>query len=275
VNLPQATLLQVNEARGQILIAQAQRVYQTLVTPLPLFFLNGSLSLNDLFAPGVIGRVDPFGIFSGATFADYFYVFAASPTTIVPSVNIVKTSVNLTAPNPSVFIRVDILFAIPTNPPYPVLNITESGTFTFAPNNTIISADLIAHNLGFDTDSSVKDRGAFVTQFCTDYFNYCNITTDPLGYYNNFTECYDTLFNPAVIRQNTYNGATNVTYDQAAGNTQICRRIHLSIAKFTPIPHCSHAGRTGGGQCTDAAGAFGPNPGPYYANYYTSAQNNF
>jgi hypothetical protein len=278
LSLALATLLQVNQSLGEFYVSQAKEVYTNLIYPIPLEILNGSLSVDNLFAPGVIGRVDPLGIFNGKTFSDYFYVFAVMPgipAIQVGKVTFPKSAVNLTGPLPVVSIRVDIGFSPLGVPDFIVQNVTESGTFTFAPNGTILTADLIIHNVGFATDPTIKNRTAFVESFCTDYFTFCNRTTDPLGYYNTSQQCFNTLFDADIIRQETFLGSTNVTYDQAGGNTMICRRVHLSIARFDPSFHCPHAGQTGGGQCTDAAGVFGPNPGPYYTNYYTPFQSNF
>jgi len=278
LNVPLATQSQVNAILGDKLVAAVLEVYSSLVYPIPLFILNGSKSLN-FFAPNVRGRIDPFGIFDAHTLVEYFFAAAVNPGIGVVSVNVIQTATNLTGTNPVVYIRVDLLFGVllPGGSLFPVENLTQTGKFTFDPNNqTIIAADVILHNLGFATDAGIKDRVAFVTAFCTQYFATCNLTTDPNGYYGTPENCFNTLFDPTKVRQTTWNGDTNVTYDQAAGNTQVCRQVHLNIAfNGNRFVHCPHAGSTGGGQCTDEAGIFGPLDGPYMNNYYSAAQQGF
>jgi len=277
LNVPLATQLQVNAILGDTLVAIATKVYSSLVYPLPLFILNGSISLN-VFAPNVRGRIDPFGVFDSHTLSEYFYAGAVNPGIGVVSINVIQTATNFIGIHPVVYIRADILFGVFVGDfLFPVENLTQTAKFTFDPKNqTIIAADVINHNLGFGTDTGIKDRVAFVTNFCNQYFATCNSTTDPNGYYGTFGNCFNTLFDPTQIRQTTWNGATNVTFDQAAGNTQVCRQVHLNIAfNGDRFVHCPHAGSTGGGQCTDDAGIFGPNPGPYYSSYYTAAQQGF
>jgi len=251
-----------SQARANARISQVQLIYTNLIYPTPLSILNGSVSLNNLFAPFVRGRVDPFGIFLGATLADYYYVFSANKGTGVTAVYFKHISYNDS--DSTVAVRVDLLFSAILAPGvyYPITNLTESGIYRFAPNNTVVSVDAIVHNVGFFSNPSVVpagvkyvgDRSVFVNQLCTDILNYCPPQYDPVGYYHNVTDCLNFMTNGS---------ARVATYDEPNGNTDICRRYHATIARLFPDVHCVHAGKTGGDQCVDP---------PYYASYYSAAQ---
>lgn len=253
-----------SQERGDVRINQARQVYLNLIHPTPLFVLNGSKDLNDLFAPGVIGRVDPLGLFHGHALVDYFYAFSANSARGVYAVFFKELSYNESTS--SVFIRVDIQFGVllSTNPDvwFPVTNFTQSGKYRFAPNNTIIGVDVTIHNLGTIVNRNIVptgityggDRTAYLTGVCTLIFNSCPPEKDPLGYYTSVQDCISFMTGGTV---------RVATFADPGGNTDICRALHASIARWVPDVHCPHAGKTGGGQCVDP---------PYYNTYWGNDQ---
>ena len=249
LNIALATQLQVNASRANTLIQQVMRVYNYLDYPTPLFILNGSLPLNDLFDPNVIARADPLSIVNGSQIVqEYFYVFAvqalhAQTPVVIYAVEFQELGCNMTTPNPVVFVRVIVKYGVflPGGGFLNVVNYTQLGTFTFGLNNTIIKADLVIPNIGFSTNSQLLNRTLYRINTCNLYFAFCNATYDPLGYYTSFDDCMDFLTNH--VRNTTYtNPNIPVDYDQPAGNTDVCRNFHLQMARYAPIPHCSHGG---------------------------------
>jgi len=155
---------------------------------------------------------------------------------------------------------------------------TESGIYRFGPNNTIIRADVIIHNLGALVNANLLfPDDLYDVATCSSYFVYCNTTTDPEGWYFNQSNCLSFLnggsyvagngtFIPAsqnTIRSLNYNGFGQVSYDQPAGNNHVCRSLHVVLAQFAPVTHCPHVGSTGGNACFDP---------PYYTSYYSASQ---
>jgi len=244
------------------------------------------MSLDNIFNPNASGRIDPLTIIMGSTaLAEYFYSFTVQPAypggplAYVNAVDFVSLSVNMTSPLPKVFNRVRIRYVLAVgNNIIPAFNYTISGTFTMGLDNRIAKLDQIIHNVGFTTDVKLSNRTSYIVQFCQGYSNICNQTYDPTGYYTDFDDCFDYLMSDNV-RKTTWNGQAGnlpADYDQGAGNTIVCRTFHLGMARYDPVIHCAHAGKNGGGFCTDAAnGLFGPKPGPYYTNYDSDIQNQF
>jgi len=281
IDVPSATELQVNNTLSQALVKQVRRVFDNTIYPTPLLILNHTVSLDDLFDPNAVGRIDPLTIIiGGSVLVEYFYAFTVAPPTRIISVDYLTFAVNVTGPLPKVFVRVRAHFvlALPGGGLRPVLNYTLSGTFAFGPDNRILKVDMILHNLGFITDLKLANRTLYVQSFCDQVVNVCTPNYDPTGFYANVSDCIN-FVSSSNVRNTTWNGAAGnlpATYDQAAGNTIICRQVHVNMAVFDPVTHCPHAGKTGGGFCTDAAnGLFGPNPGPYYSNYDNAAFQNF
>lgn len=282
VNLDTAAQCEVNSTQALILQNQVKRLFQNMVYPTSALILNKTILLDDLFAPNGVGRIDPLTIIEGGSIlVEYFYAFSIvrSPGSLiyVNQVDFVSLGVNMTGPLPIVFNRVRVHFSLDLGNGVliNVLNWTISGTFTMAPNNnTIIKVDQILHNIGFATDVKLANRTQYIDSLCQTYVKTCNSTFDPDGFYSNYDDCFAYLTSPNV-RNTTWNGQQAnlpVTYDQAAGNTIVCRQVHLGMAAYDPTFHCKHVGKTGGGMCSDAAGLFGPKPGPYYTNYDSDSQ---
>jgi len=263
-----------------VLRNQVLQVFYNMIYPTPLFILNKSISLDSIFDPTAVGRIDPLTIIiNGSILVEYFYAFSiqrtspGGPIAFVNQIDVVSVSVNLTGPLPKVFTRIRVHFVLSVGGVIiPAFNYTISGTWTMGLDNRIVKLDQVIHNVGFFTDAKLNNRTAYIVQFCQQYLSTCNATYDPSGFYANSDDCFDFLSNH--VRNTTWGGKIGnlgVTYDQSAGNTTICRQIHLNMAQYDPAVHCPHAGKTGGMFCSDLAN-FGPNPGPYYTNYDSSSQ---
>ena len=258
LDLDRATLLQVKDDRASILEQQVRRVYDSLIYPTPLFIINGSLSLNDVFALISKGRIDPVGIFHDQkTLIEYYYVFAIANNVRVVSIDYAY----LFAKGNEAFVRVNILFAVEVAPGvwFPVVNATQLGSYTFNDENLITSVDVAIPNIGIL--AVIPDRHARNIQFCNEQIAYCPQQYDPEGYYTSFEDCMEFIEHPTLVRHLTLDGSANVTYNEPAGNTDVCRWFHSSLSIYDNI-HCTHAGKTGGGKCTDV------NPPPYYLTYH-------
>ena len=262
------------------------QLYKYLIYPTPLFILNGSLSTASLLTPDVFGRIDGWGLFTNGSLLDYYYAFAVLPGTGIPNVYVQNIAWN--ASTSTVMFRGIIEFGLFFgNVLVPVVNITQSGRFILDNQNRISYADLIVHNAGVVSDPSLVPVDSYITNFCTEYFSFCNLTTDPYGYYGTMSNCIafmngesytvpnGTLVTNAPIRLTSYNGVIqNVSFSESSGNTRICRNQHVTLARYVPIPHCSHAGITGGSDNGRVAAPLAPcQDVPYYYSYYEPFQN--
>ena len=233
-------------ARTEILKSQVRVVYDSLIYPTPYFVLNGSVSLDGVFGPSAKGRVDPFGVFNTRqVLEEYYYVFAATPVNRVVQV----TYIDLFGVGDEVFVRVDISFQSFIDGS--ITNATESGRYLFDDNNLIVSADLIAHNIGKLADPSVDANPQGTIEFLCGQIvtspGLCNSGNDPLGYYTSVADCISFM-----------NSITFGTYDEAAANSVVCRVLHNTLVPYAPGIHCPHVGKTGGTACVDTP----------YSSYY-------
>lgn len=227
-------------AHADARIKQVEKVYTYLKYPTPQLILNGTVALTDLFSPNAKGRVDPLGTFQDQTVIEYFYGNAARPLAGVSQVYIEEFSHNDTSN--ILYVRANIEFAFlgAGGSLFPFANFTQSGHFRFADNHSIISVELINHNVGNISNAALANQTAFILGLCTDIINFCPATYDPAGYYTDFNDCV-----------NFMNHITMGTYDLSAGNTTVCRRLHADLARHDPVIHCVHCGKTGGGHCSN------------------------
>lgn len=226
-------------SRNDILKAQARKVYTNLITPTASKIISGEVSVDDVFAPVSVGRIDPVGVFdSRPVLLEYYYVFAATDASYVQSVDFVS----LFASGNEAFVRVNILFVANT-PGVQPFNVTQTARYRFDSNNKITSVDGIIHNMGRAVDppavQSVRDY--LIASMCTKLTvnpGPCNATTDPLGYYSSFQDCVDFM-----------HSLEYGSYDQTFSDTVTCRSVHTTLAVVDPHKHCPHTGKTGGGKC--------------------------
>lgn len=244
LNIATATLLQVEDARSEILKAKTRKVYTNLIFPTAGQIIQGLISVDDLFADNAKGRIDPVGTFNSRTLLkEYYYVFGSIPLNPVTAVYF-KDEV---AEGDEVFIRVDIFFesSIPGGRSF---NITQSGRYKYGPDNRIVSVEAIIHNMGKAADPNPAFIPFIIDDMCNTYRTHCNLANDPLGYYTSKEDCVQ------FISSLPYN-----SYDRSSSNSGVCRSVHNTIVPFDPEVHCSHVGRTGGGKCVDTP----------YEDYYT------
>jgi hypothetical protein len=74
-------------ARQTIMKNVVRTIYEYLVYPIAPAVIAGQVSINNLFAPDVKGRVTPAGQFDEfILIEEYFYALAATPGSVVVSV---------------------------------------------------------------------------------------------------------------------------------------------------------------------------------------------
>lgn len=220
-------------------------VYNGLLWPAPrdimIALITGQPTIiYNYFADNAKGRVDPVGTFSDHDgIVEYFYGLTWTGATKISQVIFKK----LISQNNIVHSNVVLTFNLYDQTQQNILftyNLTQSGSFTFDANQKIASADLIIHNLGQISDPQSPRTPEFINTVCYLILNVanCNATYDPLGYYVDFPDC--------VQQFNLYQWGSmdNVYFN---GNTSICRFFHSLLAIGRPQVHCSHSGKTGGG----------------------------
>ena len=74
---------------------------------------------------------------------------------------------------------------------------------------------------------------------CKTHDTYC---TGANAQYESNQDCYDFLTKEIRVGQSFEMGM----------NTVLCRNLHEIMVRFRPDVHCSHIGKTGGGQCDDS-----------------------
>lgn len=228
------------------LVSKVVALYDQLIYPGPLLVLNNTVSLNNTFAPQVQGLVDPLGVFGDRKeLIEYFFVFAASPSIRITQADMELVTCNATSYTVST--RARLFFEVSAGGLlFPYKNVTQSGSYLFATNETVTGTLLQNHLIGYLFDPLVANATQVALQNCATAGIYCNATTDPLGFYANSSECMSYML-----------GYQRITMDQLAGNTLQCRYIHHFLVPSDPFTHCPHIGKTGGGPCTS----------PYYAIY--------
>lgn len=210
--------------------------------------------MGSYFALDAKGRVDPLGVFSGREgVVEYFYGTVWVGNTRALNVDVIY----LFSKDDIVYISVDIHLSFYNNANASVFlyNITlrESGSFIFNSDGLVQSTDTIIHNLGpANYKSRPPGSPEIIRATCnklvdpsrnifTPGIPNCNSTNDPLGYYNNVTECINYLTNDISA------GRWDDLYFN--GNTSLCRYYHSLLAVARPSIHCSHSGKSGGGKC--------------------------
>jgi len=231
-----------------ILEAKVAQVYTNLIYPTSTEILAGLVTVTNLFAPNVIGRIDPVGTFNSfQLLTEYFYALAANPSNFISSVDFT----DLFGVGNEVYVRVNVFFqAVDPNTTIS-FNLTQSGRFLFNDDDLIESCDLVIHYLG-KRSNPVFNRPVYTAQQTENIEEICytllvspatcaNPALDPEGYYTSLEDCIDFMTN----------NITYGTWDDAQANSFVCRQLHTLLTFFDPVTHCPHAGKTGGGKCVD------------------------
>lgn len=248
--------------RNEILRSQVERIYTSLVWPLPYLIVTnlaqGDASLMaDLFASNATGRIDPVGGFDGFEgVVEYFYGSVWLPWSRVGSVVVHKVIVE----GDYASVRADILIQNVDPATQTILsstNLTETGMFRFNDQNLVQGAELIIHRIAKSSEGNFPEGVAFAQFTCGIIMTPapngagCTEQHDPEGFYTDFADCVAFL---SSIDQGTLGDVPM--------NSAVCRYYHATLAIANPSVHCKHSGKTGGGKCIDHT----------YAEYY---QHNF
>jgi len=241
VNPPECEQLETTSDTNAIRLAKVETVYNLLRYPTPLAVIAGRISVSDLFAPAVKGRVSPVGSFDDYTAVEeYFYGLGAS--SMITSVTMKKIAI--LGNEVAVWV---VLFFDNSAKGSPSYNLTQTGFFTFDSNNLISSVDLDILNLGWaldgDSATNATTRDANINKICTTLTvspGFCPQVDDPAGYYTSFSDCV-----------NFMHSIPYGTWAHANSNTVICRTLHTLLTAFRPAVHCPHTGKTGGMKCVD------------------------
>lgn len=235
VDIEGAVVAANQKIREAFLKSQVVQIYQnTIGITTPTLIAAEYISVDNLFASRINGRVTPFGSMNDTTFRNFFYSLAAFS-------NITNVRfIDLKAEGNTVSIRVD---TEANEAGEPIFNLTQTGFFYFDPNNKVAAADLSLLNFG--KHQNIPPQFAiFVAQgVCEIHSILC---TGPNQQYANVTECINFLINSIPFG----------TYDQINSNTLVCRSIFADMVPYPPAIHgsnlhCPDIGPSGGVQCRD------------------------
>jgi hypothetical protein len=216
---------------------KVKRLYNNLIFPIPTLILTGRVSVENIFASNVRGRVTPVGqLHDPEAVNEYFFGLASTPMSRVTRV----TFQSLVASGDLVAVEVDIQFK--GQPPTPDFKLRQTGFFTFDDEDRIVSFDLTILNLGAAVNArSDAEREANIQSVC-------GVLTVGIGNLpptcpTEYTDLADCV---AFMRSIPYG-----SWDRANSNTAVCRQLHTLMTPYRPEVHCPHAGKTGGGMCVD------------------------
>jgi len=88
------------------------------------------------------------------------------------------------------------------------------------------------------TKAQTKATQLLANSICSTHTKYCNGTNSQ---YDSPNDCYNFLTKEIRFGESFELGM----------NTLLCRNVHEIMIKFRPDVHCSHIGKSGGGQCMD------------------------
>lgn len=217
---------------------KVQRLYRNLIFPIPTLILAGTISVENIFASNVHGRVTPVGqLHDPEAVNEYFFGLASTPLSRVSEV----TFQSLVAAGDLVAVEVDIQFRAGSGGTGD-FKLRQTGFFKFNEEDRIISFDLTILNLGAAVNpKSEAEKDSNIQNVCTALT--VGIANQPAtcpNEYANFDDCV------AFMKSIPYG-----SWDRANSNTAVCRQLHTLMTPYRPEVHCPHAGKTGGGMCVD------------------------
>jgi hypothetical protein len=214
-----------------------RRLYTNLIFPIPTLILAGKISVENIFAPTVRGRVTPVGqLHDAEAVNEYFFGLASTPMSRVTEI----TFQSLVAAGDKVAVEVDIQFrGASTTPDF---KLRQTGFFTFGDDDRVVSFDLTILNLGAAVNpKSDAEREANIQSVCTALtVGVAGLPATCPDEYAGFDDCV------AFMHSIPYG-----SWDRANSNTAVCRQLHTLMTPYRPDVHCPHAGKTGGGTCVD------------------------
>ena len=225
----------------RIRLEKITRLYNYLLPPSPTLILTGQLSVADIFADNVQGRVTPVGQFHDSEAVnEYFFGLATTPLSNISGV----AFPSLVVSGDKVAVEVDIHVQPTTGGAQ--FTLRQTGFFTFDRHDRVVSFDLSILNLGeavnprTTAEREIAIRGICATltgmipqQAATCPGEYSGVTAQ-----QQFVDCV------AFMHTIPYG-----TWDRANSNTVVCRELHTLLTPFRPEVHCPHAGKTGGHAC--------------------------
>lgn len=223
--------------REQARTRKVQRLYRNLIFPIPTLILAGTISVENIFAPDVHGRVTPVGqLHDPEAVNEYFFGLASTPMSRVSQV----TFQSLVASGDLVAVEVDIQFR--GSGETRDFKLRQTGFFTFNEEDRVKSFDLTILNLGAAVNpKSEAEKEANIQSVCTALtVGVANLPATCPGEYTDFADCV------AFMHSIPYG-----SWDRANSNTAVCRQLHTLMTPYRPDVHCPHAGKTGGGMCVD------------------------
>jgi len=216
---------------------KVKRLYNNLIFPIPILILAGRVSVENIFAPDVRGRVTPVGqLHDPEAVNEYFFGLASTPLSRVTRVEFPS----LVASDDKVAVEVDIHFK--GSGATPDFTLRQTGFFTFNEEDRVVSFDLTILNLGAAVNpKSEAEREANIQSVCGALtVGVANQPATCPGEYADLADCV------AFMRSIPYG-----SWDRANSNTAVCRQLHTLMTPYRPEVHCPHAGKTGGGMCVD------------------------
>jgi hypothetical protein len=254
---------QTAAANCEIYKIKVRKIYDNLISPIPLLILLGQISTNDLFSTISQMRISGIGEFPNRLGEiEYLYGFSAAATVTTVHHNRFICEGN------NVMVSPDIQFDVPGSVfGHDIYNLTQWSIWTFDPIlKTVISADATILDVG-KVDYPIEAQLPGIEQIC--YLltmptpqsagngipgaGICPPAFSPSSYYTDLNHCI-----------NFMSSIPFGSFTHANSNTTICRFLHATLAIFDPITHCPHTSPLGGHKCID-----------FPFDYYYSSPNRF
>lgn len=247
-----ATILarQTAAANCEIYKQKVRKIYDNLISPIPLEILMGLISTDDLFSTISQMRISGIGEFGSRTGEmEYLYGFSAAATVTTVHHNRFLCDGN------DVIVTPNIQFDVPDSVfEHDIYNLTQWSIWTFDPiQKTVISTDATILDVG-KVDYPIAAQLPAIQQVC--YLltmptpqsagngipgaGICPPQLSPGSYYKNLTDCVSFM-----------SSIPFGSFTHANSNTTICRLLHATLAIFDPIEHCPHTSPEGGLKCID------------------------
>jgi len=202
-----------------------------------------------LFNLNVVGRINPFGNFTGANLSiEYFYALIPNPNTNLAGVGLGAADlVSFASSCPQVASSTVNIPMLAFKPPS--FNVTlgtvgylkHTVFWHFDHNGAVLKYDGILPSLAEALVPIVGNQSDPARQQFT-ISAICNtaqlICVGSNLQYANVSDCQTQLSAKAYG-----------TFDDSWSDTVVCRYLHVTLARADPNVHCVHVGPTGGGKC--------------------------
>lgn len=187
------------------------------------------------------------GVFSGPTLASEYFCILTVPVPGNPVLVQNSTSISLSSyvHGDTMFLHMELVLELFGLPGYPNYVASFYGIVRFDHDDNIIylnvyHKDILGLVNWISIGGQMLQQQAGVDQataFCGQLFEVCQGYSQAVGW-TSMPECITDVSQMTPLDTPLFQ--TNTAY---------CRGAHLSMAYIDPVTHCSHAGKSGGGEC--------------------------